>query len=312
MHQLRCLVKSAIVAVVPDSDGPIKQGIEYAQKPLKEKRVRWQRHEIVAAAWVFAGVLLAAGVVIVFWQSPDPADRAGILAIVAAVGAGLAAWQVVFGFTRALAAQDAALAARRADEPTEGDPEEKCEQRVSSTYQLDEVDLRKARLAGVQLREADLTGARLEHVDFSTADLTEALLAEARLDDALLQAACLVKAKLNQARLSRADLRHARLTEADLTGARLDHAALCVARLRRAILRKADLREADLTGAILNEAKLNAADLRGADLSDAKLEGADFRAADLRGATFDAEAMRTADRDKHTKFDDGANPDKAA
>lgn len=133
-----------------------------------------------------------------------------------------------------------------------------------------EIDLRRARLAGLEL-PAD---ARLAGVNFEEADLTQANLNFADLTGANLQ-----RAKLNRAYLQAADL-----SRANLTGATLDWA-----RVEDATLTKADLRDASLKGALLLLARLgdtrfDGATLTGAWLRQATLTRANFARATLTGA----------------------------
>jgi len=98
---------------------------------------------------------------------------------------------------------------------------------------LQNADLRRARLEGAKLNEANLEGARFEEADLLAADLR--------------------KADLRRANLEKANLWGATLSEANLEEASLVSANLENADLRRANLEKVNLRGADLEDAIIPE-----------------------------------------------------------
>jgi hypothetical protein len=119
------------------------------------------------------------------------------------------------------------------------------------------------------LQDTDVRGARLAAANLTTRNLEGASFIGENLTYANLQAANLKGASLDGANLSNANLR-----SADLRGAHLG----------RADLRKADLSEAILRFADLNNAWLLRTCLSGAVLQGAVLRGADLRSADLRDA----------------------------
>jgi hypothetical protein len=138
---------------------------------------------------------------------------------------------------------------------------------------LQERDLRHARLTNVRLPKAVLQYANLEAADLGESDLANAQL---------------IGANLRKAFLGEADLRDTRLACANLDGA---------------TLLSADLRRADLRGSSLRDAVLIDADLRGA-----KLDGADVSGANLLGATLDRMALRCARHVQTAKIEDHARP----
>ena len=95
--------------------------------------------------------------------------------------------------------------------------------------QLQNADLRRARLEGVQLSGASLEGARFEGADLLAADLRNADIRKANFENANLWGATLSEANLEGARLvsanlENADLRGANFEKANLRGANLDGA----------------------------------------------------------------------------------------
>jgi uncharacterized protein YjbI with pentapeptide repeats len=121
--------------------------------------------------------------------------------------------------------------------------------------ELDEANLRGAKLSSAQLSVANL----------SSADLSGADLSEASLNDANLSGANLTGARIREANLSGADLSEASLNDANLSGADLSNA---------------NLSEAE------NSPSPNALPQSGEDSRrEANLSGADLSGADLSGAT---------------------------
>ena len=98
---------------------------------------------------------------------------------------------------------------------------------------LQNADLRRARLEGAQLREGDFRGARFDEADLFAVDLR--------------------KADLRGAHLERANLWGATLREANLEGASLVSANLENADLRRANLERVNLQGANLKDAFIPE-----------------------------------------------------------
>ena len=154
-----------------------------------------------------------------------------------------------------------------------------------SGVDLENADLRRARLSGAQLVEVNLHGAVLERVE----------LQRARLDGSRLSHANMKEAELHGASLTGADLTGARLDDADLSGANLEGAILDDARLAGAHLLNADLSGASMRRCNLEGAILAASDLAGADLSGAQLGGAH-----LEGVSLSAEQMIQAGIDETT------------
>ena len=96
---------------------------------------------------------------------------------------------------------------------------------------LQNADLRRARLEGAKLNEANLEGARLEEADLFAADLRKADLRRANLEKANLWGATLSEANLEDAslisaNLENADLRKAHLERVNLRGANLEDAII--------------------------------------------------------------------------------------
>ena len=96
---------------------------------------------------------------------------------------------------------------------------------------LQNADLRRARLEGAKLNEADLEGARFEEANLFAADLRKADLRRANLEKANLWGATLSEAHLEQASLAsanleNADLREAHLERVNLRGANLEDAII--------------------------------------------------------------------------------------
>jgi glycosyltransferase involved in cell wall biosynthesis len=91
---------------------------------------------------------------------------------------------------------------------------------------LRDVNLSKARIAGLDLRDAVLENARLSDADLTGADLTAASLQGARLDGATLRNAVLTYADLAGATLAGATLAGATLTNMKVLNLDLDQADL--------------------------------------------------------------------------------------
>ena len=96
---------------------------------------------------------------------------------------------------------------------------------------LQNVDLRRARLEGAQLSASDLKGARFEGADLLAADFRKADLRKANLEKANLWGAT-----LSQANLEGACLASANLENADLTGANVERADFRGANIEEAII----------------------------------------------------------------------------
>jgi uncharacterized protein YjbI with pentapeptide repeats len=158
---------------------------------------------------------------------------------------------------------------------------------VMPHVQLDDVELRHAKLVGTQLH-----GGQLRHVRLDGANLSSAQLQDGKLNGATLSGANLTDANLQGADLSEADFR----PQTDVGGVSLPAAVLVNANLQGAILRRAKLQGANLTSA----------DLRGANLSGANLEGAILQGARLQGATlFGAVVNNNDSKAAHLAHADG-------
>ncbi len=96
---------------------------------------------------------------------------------------------------------------------------------------LQNVDLRRARLEGAQLSGSDLKGARFEGADLLAADFRKADLRKANLEKANLWGATLSQANLEGARLASANLENA-----DLSGANVERTDFRGANLEEAII----------------------------------------------------------------------------
>ena len=159
------------------------------------------------------------------------------------------------------------------------------------------IELQNTNLRRAKLDEANLIGAR-----FNGANLIEADLVGANLSGAWLMGADLRFANLIGANLYRAKLDEANLSEASIVGANLPGAWLY-----KANLSGVNLGEARLDGAILYKANLSGAILSGAsfykaNLSEADLSGADLSGANLSGANLTQEQISVAITDEKTKF----------
>jgi uncharacterized protein YjbI with pentapeptide repeats len=159
-----------------------------------------------------------------------------------------------------------------------------------SRAQLQNADLSEARLRGADLDQAQLQGANLAMAQLQAAELRGAALQAADLRDARLQ-----EASLNNAQLQGASLVGAQMEGADLSDASLQAAELRGAQLKGANLERANLQAVDLRGAQLQGAKLVGVQLQGADLSDAQLQAVDLRDAQLQGASFNRAQLQGVD-----------------
>lgn len=140
---------------------------------------------------------------------------------------------------------------------------------LSSTVDLNGIDLAGRALGGIYLPGRALVAARLTHAD------------------------------LTAAKLYYGDLRHADLTGTNLTDVDLSGATLAGAHLRNADLRNANLRDVDLTGADLTGADLSGAVIEDANLAEVTASGADFtgaviRSTNLSGANLSSAVLATA------------------
>ena len=130
-----------------------------------------------------------------------------------------------------------------------------------------EINLRRAKLAGMNLSGVDLSKARLSEADLSHSNLSHSQFRAARM-----RATNLAETNLGDSYLS-----HAYLSEALVFNANLERANLRDATLNNTNLRNTNLCRADLRGCIF----------QGADISGANLIGADLRGAILVGTKID-------------------------
>lgn len=161
-------------------------------------------------------------------------------------------------------------------------------QQLTTTGDLNGIDLADQRLAGIYLpgramvaarmRGTDLRGAMLVFGDLRHADLRDAVLDGIDLRGATLAFARAPGVVLTDARLDDADL-----SDADLTGARLADTSLAEARLQRT-------------------------NLVGADLSGARLARCYLEGADLTGASLDGITIEDVQYDSTTRWPDGFTP----
>lgn len=136
------------------------------------------------------------------------------------------------------------------------------------SFDLCDIEIKKAALSG-----AYLSGADLIKTDLSEANLSEAYLIKANLRLAYLQAANLSGAILSGANLIRANLLDADLSGAQLINANITKAALCKANLIKATLIEVDFLATDITGADLSEADLRyAKNLKDYQIRSAKID----------------------------------------
>lgn len=160
--------------------------------------------------------------------------------------------------------------------------------------------LDRTRLVGADLRACDLAHASLRDADLRRADMRDATLEGAVLDGADLSGAEVAGGRLTAARLVRATLAGVRLggltpsARVDLSGATLDDARLSGVHLPDVRASFVSARRADATGTVLQGGDLSCADLRGASLTGADLRGADLTGADLRGAMLGRADLRGA------------------
>ena len=165
---------------------------------------------------------------------------------------------------------------------------------------LEKADLQAANLMNSNLQEATLTGANLKFANLEGANLFNAVLEKADLRAANLMNSNLEEATLKKAILKSANLEGANLRFADLRGAYLNNAKLMSSNLERAHLTKANLtfanlRSANLTRANLGCADLHSAKLKSSNLKEATLTGANLRFADLQGADLSGVDLNGAD-----------------
>lgn len=113
-----------------------------------------------------------------------------------------------------------------------------------------------------------------EPLNIEDTNLRAARLANGHLERASLHFVSLELATLSGAHLEKAGLINAHLERTNLVGAHLEGADLTGAYLTNANLTGAHLEQADLTGAHLEGANLTGAFLRSANLTEAHLEGA--------------------------------------
>ena len=158
----------------------------------------------------------------------------------------------------------------------------------------------RANLSGADLSESNLGGANLNGANLSATNLGAAYLALANLKGADLRGANLIGAEPSSANLKNACLRDADLLRANLSHSNLISADLCGANLREVVLSGADLYRADLSGACLECASLRHAILRESNLRGAILRDTDLRStllseADLSGANLSRANLKESD-----------------
>jgi uncharacterized protein YjbI with pentapeptide repeats len=158
-----------------------------------------------------------------------------------------------------------------------------------SYAELDDTDLRRAKIEYSDLRNAFLRRANLKRTNLSNSDLegaklNHANLSKANLMDTILENAVLEEVKFDEAWLADADLAGANLRRAHLESAILIDTSLENAVLEEANLFEANFSKANLAGANLRGAYLELAHLRGAILTKTDLTGAFLQSVDLRDA----------------------------
>lgn len=144
---------------------------------------------------------------------------------------------------------------------------------------LNNVDLRNAKLHG-----CDFTLARMERCKLSNADLTEATLTSAQLSGAVL-----VRANLTRAMLRRADCSDVSFKGADLT----EVSAIA-----------ANFEGAEFSATTMRDGKFMGANFAGADVWAAQLYGANFR----RGRNLGTATLTSILYDVETQWPDGFTP----
>lgn len=161
-------------------------------------------------------------------------------------------------------------------------------QQLTTTGDLNGIDLADQRLAGVYLPGRAMVAARMRGTDLRGAmavfgDLRHADLRDALLDGIDLRGSTIAFARAPGVRLADARLDDADLSDADLTGA-------------------------SLAGASLVEARLQRTTLLGADLSGARLARCYLEGADLTGASLDGTTIEEVQYDANTRWPDGFTP----
>lgn len=144
---------------------------------------------------------------------------------------------------------------------------------LSTTIDLNGIDLADRDLSGIYLPGRAVVAARLSRVVLDDAKLYFCDLRHAAMVGASLRGADLSGSTLAFADLSGADLRSAVLYDVDLSDARLDDANLSGAVLVDARLQRTSFRNAHLTGTAISGSYLEGADFRSPSLEGARVEG---------------------------------------
>lgn len=161
-------------------------------------------------------------------------------------------------------------------------------------FDLRELRLQEAELAGATFVECDLSDANLQAAHLQAATFLTCRMDGVQLGGANLEGAVFAK----ECSVRGADLRHARMARVnfgacDWSGSHLAHAVLDGALLSEADLSRCDVRLASLRAVIARKTRLCGARVAGTDLRDAVLQHADLRGADLRRASlFGADLSR--------------------
>jgi uncharacterized protein YjbI with pentapeptide repeats len=137
-------------------------------------------------------------------------------------------------------------------------------------------------LNGIDLRARDLTGLYLPDRSVVAGQLANVRLDNARLFYGNYRHAIFTGASMRGSDFGGASLAFADLTDADLAGA-----SLCDVDLSHAVLSGADLSDVDLTGARIQHTNFGTARLDGARFVNCYLQGSDLSNASLVGATFE-------------------------
>lgn len=152
----------------------------------------------------------------------------------------------------------------------------KREHTFNEKLDLQNVNIRKARLSKAHFEWTDLSGADIWGADLAGAHLKSTQLYRTHLEDASLVGAHLENAHMLEAHLERAYLQGIDLKDATLIEAHLDEA-----HLENAVLIRAFLEETHFDRAHIEGAHFEYAHLKGAYLIDAHLKGTHFEIANL-------------------------------
>ena len=200
--------------------------------------------------------------------------------------------------------------------------------RALDSPNLENADLRRARVASAFLPGADLTNAWLDRADFGNAQLAGAVFAGSMIDNASFLDASIdgasfiagrlkrvkfIRATLNGAVFDGAELERVQFTESELVGASFVNSEVNDVSFRDTYMKAAVFENAIVTGGNFDNACLDMANLKRAIFEKTSFSGAVIAGTNIRGAdlgnvqpgSLTQEQINSADGDDRTRLPQG-------